>query len=758
MAKVILTSTKLGENANPIAATKQTFLAPLISTELPWMVFRKFTWLQLSLAIVAVVMVGMSFSHGITGDDIVVNEYGKEIIKYITSLGSYEYNFEHPLPKAIDRDYVIQYYGGLFSVICALFNKISPFAEYTTIHIFNALSGVLASYFIAKICQRYFSDGAAILSVWLLFLAPFWLGNAMNNPKDTPFAAAFIAGIYFILKFVEQFPTVTRKDYIYVILCIAACINVRVGGILLIPYFLLFLGASNFWKKYVLGYSINLFSGILHAFGICIVGYLAASLLWPNATQDPINHPLNSLKALTHIPVGLNQLFDGTKTMSAVNAEVGDENLFVSNFPKSYLIKCIAYTTPFAILIGFCIAAPFYFIVSKQKKSYSYLVALLLLFTVLFPIAYIIYKQSNVYHLWRHVLFVFPSMIALCAIGYHYLASFANIKSLKYGVIGMVAILLLEPLYFIVTTFPNTMSYFNSLVGGTEGAYTNYEVDFYYNSVKESSDWFTKNVVSKLGKNDSVILATNAPHILDQYYKNEPRVKIIYVRWQQRNASKYDYSLFHIAMIPQGILRSGSWAQGNNVLYKACVKGKPMCAVVKKPSNKDVEGMEMLKAQNIQGLQLLQEYATTDSKNEIVNSSIASIILNNDSAIKALPYLQQALSADSQSLEVLGLMGDYYAKTKNGNQAIVYYQKVLNLEPNYLKSYIDIGKVQAANGDANTALQTINNATKDLQFAPEAYRTMATIYNNIGNVAEAQKYMLQSQQANEQLQQAMQRR
>ena len=46
---------------------------------------------------------------------------------------------------------------------------------------------------------------------------------------------------------------------------------------------------------------------------------------------------------------------------------------------------------------------------------------------------------------------------------------------------GLFALLALEPAYFIVTTFPNTMSYFNSMVGGTKGAYGNYEVDFYYN-------------------------------------------------------------------------------------------------------------------------------------------------------------------------------------------------------------------------------------------------------------------------------------
>jgi tetratricopeptide (TPR) repeat protein len=730
---------------------------PLFQKPNAWFAFGKISWLQISLAIVGIVMVGMSFKNGITGDDIVVNEYGKEILKYITSFGSYEYNFEHPLPKAIDRDYVIQYYGGLFSVICSLFNKISPFPEYTTIHIFNALSGLLASFFAAKICQRYFGDGAAILCVWLMFLAPFWLGNAMNNPKDTPFAAAFLAGIYLILKFVEQFPTITRKDYIYIIIAIAACINVRVGGILLIPYFILFLGASNFWKKYVLGYSINLFNGLLQALGICVAGYFAASLLWPNATQDPLNHPLNSLKALTHIPVALNQLFDGVKQMSAVDAEVDGENVFVSSFGPSYLIKCIGYTTPFIMLIGYCIAAPIVAFLHKNKKSYSYFIFLILAFTSIFPVAYIIYKKSNVYHLWRHVLFIFPSMIAVAAIAFNYLANYFANKTIKYAVIGLVVVGCLEPLYFIVSTFPNTMSYFNGMVGGTKGAYSNYEVDFYYNSVKESSDWFKKNVVSKLGKNDTIILATNGPHIVEQYFKDEPRVKTIYVRWQQRNATKYDYSMFHIAMIPQGVLRSGTWAQGDNVLYKACVQGLPMCAVVKKMSNKDVEGMEMIKAQNIGGLQLMKEYAVQDPKNEVVNMTIANLILNYDSAANALPYLKAAYASDTQSVEVTSMFGDYYAKTNNPTQALQYYEKSLRLEPSYLKPYIDIGMIQCGQGKINEGIATISKAATNLQFAPDALQAIASVYAKTGNTALAQQYMQQSQSARAQLQQAMQR-
>ena len=848
MAKNINTTANTAEKHVSAASLQMPTLAPLISTEKPWMAFGNIGLLQVVLALVGVMMVGMSFKNGITGDDIVVNEYGKAIIRYITSFGADDYVFH--IPKSIDRDVIIQNYGGLFSVICALFNKISPFPEYTTIHIFNALSGFVATYYTAKICQRYFGNAAAIFSVFLMFLAPFWLGNAMNNPKDTPFAAAFIASIYYIFIYIENMnakdvvpkkfffiteniyticvwlavaiigfyflqaktvlaeinlpelfknmPNPTPQDvqmekmkylanhdsmytialliklllipislfifftkgknYIIPILAIAFSINIRVGGILLIPYFVVFAVGHLAWRIFFNNEKINFVFSFTNLLGISIVAYFATSLMWPFAYQNPIYNPIDALNELTHIRVGLNQLFDGHKIMSGVSDPNSEDGVMISNFPTYYLPKVISITTPYLVLIGFALIAPIMLLIKKNKKDYQTLIVLFTLFCVAFPLAYIIYKKSNVYHLWRHLLFIFPSMCIFAAWGYSSLANYFSNKSIKYVVYGLFALLALEPAYFIVTTFPNTMSYFNSMVGGTKGAYGNYEVDFYYNSVKESSDWFRKNVVSKLGKSDTIILATNGPHIVEQYFKDEPRVKTIYVRWQQRNASKYDYSLFHIAMIPQGIIKSGSWAEGSNVLYKACVQGLPMCAVVKKPSNKDVEGMEMLKAQNIQGIQLMEEYAKQDPKNELVNTTIAGILLNNDSAVKALPYIQQALSADSQSIESLSLMGEYYNKTNNADKAISYFEKVLAQEPTYLKPYIDIGIVKAGKGDINGALESINKATVDLQFAPQAFQVMANIYAKIGNAAEAQKYMQQSQQANAQLQQAMQRR
>jgi hypothetical protein len=695
--------------------------------------FWKIGLFELSIILCSIVMVMMSFQHGITGDDIVVNEYGKEILKFILGFGNYEYNYEHPLAKEFDRDLVIQYYGGLFSVICALFNKISPFPEFTTIHIFNALTGILAAWYAGRILRRYVSETAAILVVWMMFLAPFWLGNAMNNPKDTPFAAAFIASLYYIFRFIERSEHLTRKDILWVIISIACAINVRVGGILLIPYLFLFLGVSNYYKSNVLKVKTSLAQGLPSAILCSVIAYLGSSLIWPSAIVSPLSHPIDSLNVLTNFPVSLNQLWEGKKIMSA-------------ELPWNYVPKAIFITSPFFFLVGFLLLTPLALLLYKQKKSYTYFFLLCLAFAAIFPIAYILYKKSNTYHLWRHTLFVFPIMATLAAFGYDYFAR-AYGKNIGYAVIGLAALLSIEPLLFTLKTMPNTMTYFNASVGGTNKAYGQYEYDFYYNSVKEASDWFLKNELPKAGK-DTVILATNAAHIVGEYFKSNPKVKVQYVRFYQRNEAKYDYSLFHIAMIPDGNLRTGSWAKGNHVIYKAMHEGHPMCAVIKKPSNEDSYAQDSLKSGNVSAaLSLMQAYAAKDPYNELNLNQLCDLYLQNNQADQAYPWIQKLMEIDSTSDEAMSSLGKYYVQKNEGAKAIAMWEKKCREELGNMRAYLELGLAQASIGQVELAIQNLNTSASDPRIAPMAYSYMARIYQQMGNMAEAQKYQNAAQQA-----------
>lgn len=563
-------------------------------------------WLWIGLAAIFVLMTLMSFSYGLSGDEVDMNEYGKAILNYFLSFGSDKTVFN--MPRELDRDGVIKYYGGFFDLICAIVNKVSPFEEYTTRHILNAWTGFLAIFFAAKICLRYISARTALLCAGLMFLAPFFLGNAMNNPKDLPLATAYIAAVYFILRFFDHLPKPRASDYIAVITTIGIAINVRVAGILLIPYMGVYAGFIYISEITSGKEKPDFKSWIKPLLIAAILGYFAGSLFWPYGQLNPLINPLTALSEMSNFKVSLGQVWEG-------------EKVFSSELPSGYLIKSFWITNAYVLLAGLVFAFLFLFRIRKMERAAA---VYFVIFTGIFPLAYIIYKGSNVYHLWRHILFIFPSLAVTSAAGWLLFSDWLKERSFKWGM-ALAAVLLLEPAYFIVKTFPNTITYFNTFAGGVKGAYGNYEVDFYYNSLKQDVDWFKKNELPKYKPTDTVYIATNAAHLLIPYFAKEKNVHVGYVRYPERNQKKWDYSIFHIALIPLEEIKAGTWLP-STALYKASVEGKPLSAVVKRPSYDDLKGFEAIQKNQVDStLYYFNNYLKADPDNIQMLSIMANI-------------------------------------------------------------------------------------------------------------------------------------
>ncbi len=598
ISKLYSQNTNAQQQANDVNKAKEVLV------KADFIVSEKQVWQNafvISLIVVFVLMTIMSFSYGISGDEVDMNEYGKAILKYLLSFGHDTMVFN--MPKEYNRDNNIQYYGGFFDLICAVVNKISPLAEYTTRHILNAWAGFVAIFFAARISVRAFSKQAGVLCIWLMFLAPFFLGHAMNNPKDIPFAAAYIAAIYCFIVLFDHFPKPAIKHYVWAILAIGFTINIRVGGILLIPYLFVFAASVYFFKKVFQKEQPELKAWIKPILIIAIAGYLMGSLFWPFGQKDPIGNPLTALHEMSNFKVSLAQLFEGTKVPS-------DE------LPANYLVKNFIITNAYVFLIGLVLIALFILGLRKNKNA---AIIYFVLFTGLFPLAYVIYTKANVYHAWRHVLFIFPSLAVMSAGGWYLFSEFLAKRNMKYGM-AIAGLLMLEPAYFIVSTFPNTITYYNAFAGGVEGAYGNYEMDYYYNSIKQCTDWFRKNELPKYKSTDTILIVSNAIHIVKQYLGDIKNVQLDYVRFPQRDQKQWDYAIFHIALIPDDEIRAGTWLSAGTI-YKATVRDRPLSAIIKRPSYDDVKGFNALQRNEVDSaLNYFNAYMKVDPNNiEMLN-------------------------------------------------------------------------------------------------------------------------------------------
>ncbi|MBL7766393.1 MAG: tetratricopeptide repeat protein [Chitinophagaceae bacterium] len=682
------------------------------------------TWNKIftgSLISVFLAMTVMSFWYGLSGDEVDMNEYGKAILKYFTSFFSDQTVFN--MPKEYNRDGVIQYYGGLFDLICAIVNKISPLEEYTTRHILNAWAGFLAIFFAAKITVRVLNKQAGSILIWLMFLSPFFLGHAMNNPKDIPFAAAYIMAIYFIIRLFDALPAPTRKDYLWAILSIGATINIRVGGILLIPYLGVFAVILFIVGKYFRDEKVSLFDYAKPVIITGILGYFAGSLLWPYGLQNPISNPLNALSEMSNFKVNIRQSFEGTKVFSG--------ELPIRFLPKSFVI-----TNSYVVLLGLVLSLPFLWSFRKNKQAgILYFIG----FTALFPLAYIIYGKSNVYHAWRHILFIFPSLMVVAAFGWEKIVAFFDARKIKMAGLGMMGFLMLEPLYFIGTTFPNTITYHNSFAGGVKGAYGNYEVDYYYNSLKQCADWFKKHELPKYKSTDTVKIYTNAAHLLTKYFTKEKNVYIDYIRYPERNQKYWDYVIFHIALIPSEELKSKNWLPPSTV-YQAQVMGQTLCAVIKRPSFEDLVAFDYLqKNQPDSAIMHFDQYLSKDPKNTTILNICGNILMQTNRIESAAKYINQSYQLDTSLTETKQMYG--MVKLQSGDFATAQniFTQIVGQNPDYPRGYFYLAIAQMNLNNLQQALNNFNTASRDKEIQQACYKYMGDVYMKMGNQQEAMK-------------------
>lgn len=678
-----------------------------------------------SLLLVFVLMGVMSFGYGLSGDEVDMNEYGKAILRYFTTFGADDTVLH--LPRSIDRDGVLMYYGGFFDLVCAVVNKFSPFEEYTTRHILNAWAGFIAIYFSARITALLADKRIATFCVWLMFLSPFFLGHAMNNPKDIPLAAAYIASIYFIIRFFSKYPVVKWTDYLWVILSIGITINVRVAGILLIPYLFVFAGFLYLSKAFAKDSDIKISYYAKPVIVISILGYLAGSLFWPYAQQNPLSNPLNALSEMSNFKINLAQIWEGEKVMSG-------------ELPSSYLIKSFFITNSYVLLTGLVL---FFVFIRKAAKGKTPTITYFVVFTALFPLFYIIYKKSNVYHAWRHVLFIFPSVAVMASLGWYYVNGYiADTWRKAYAGIAIAALLLVEPILFIIPTYPNTVTYHNQFAGGVQGAYGNYEVDYYYNSVKQCVDRFINEELPKYKPDDTITVASNAVHLLYPVLTKYKNLRVNYVRYHEKDQQPWDYAIFHIALIPLDVIQSENWVP-ESAIYTAQVKGKPLCLLLKRASQDDLLGFQALQNGNReQALEYFRKYLSKDANNVNVLTTTARVFMEMNNMDSAYVYAAKAYGLDNTGVETKRVYGMALTYKGEGEKARAIFREIVAERPDFIMGYYYMAMVEKSMGLYQEALVNFDRVAKAYQsqepsISAECYTHMGDIFKAKGDMAQA---------------------
>lgn len=416
-------------------------------------------------------LVALTFrDYGISNDEEVQHRYGELIVAYYSS-------------GFADRslfDYKNLYlYGGLFDIVAVLLAKILPLDVYDLRHLLSAVIGVAGIGATAAVARLIAGPRAGLIAALALTLCGPWFGAMFNHTKDIPFAAAMIGAIYFLLRASRNFPRPRWGDLIGFGVLLGAAIGLRALGFLLIGYagIAVMLAASRFWGaadgvKSAASFAVR--SG-WRFIPVLALAYLIMIAAWPWAAQAPLN-PLRAIFSFAHFHYEIRTI-------------VGGEIYKMADVPWWYVPVYLAIKSPLLILTGAACAIAFAVRPADGERDGGRrrIDVAFIAFVAMFPVFCEMVTEGPAFTGMRHFLFVMPPLAVLSGIGFD-----ALLRSLQpWRIARTVAVVALAAALtwnaaLLVRLHPYEYMFYNSLVGGLQGAERRYEMDYWVNMMPEA--------------------------------------------------------------------------------------------------------------------------------------------------------------------------------------------------------------------------------------------------------------------------------
>lgn len=690
-------------------------------------------WMRLAFAILCIffmaLMLIVSKDFGQSGDEWMHYQQAEKVLKYYRDGDKSCLN---------DPKLLLHYYGQSFDVITVwLIKQLNPKDPYILRHFFNALMGFIAIVFTALSAKALGGWRAGILAFLFITLTPRFFGHSMNNPKDIPFATATIFGIFYTIRFIQQLPKPSLHTCFFSILGIAWAISIRVGGILNIAYFVAFSGLAMYflnkkerqWRPVITTMLI-----------IALLGYLGGLILWPYGMQNPIKNPFAALKAMSEYPANIKIVFEG-------------EHIWSTKIPWHYGIKYIFISNPLVVLSGFLLMVGLS-VQAYKKAIFPKVPMLLVLFASVFPILYTIYKNSTLYNEWRHLLFVYPTLVVCAALGWNALMYFITKKSVQIALYSLIGIGCIEPTIWMIQNHPNEYVYFNQIVGGTAGAYGNYETDYYMNSIKNSVEWFLKHEFEpnkdKYSKDKPLQLVTTSVGPVNYYLRNyKDKIKVTYTRYYERQWKDWDYGIFPVSIQVHNSQAKRGLYPPKGAVYTIKASGKVMCTVVKNNDKNSYLGREQFKRNQFDSaLQSFKKAIAYDVNDENAYNGIGRYYYGKKKWDSAMWYFRKSTQLYPEYADSYHLIGNIYMQQKNYDSAIVNIKRAVDLIPNSGNLLTSLAKAHVQKGEFTNAFEYLSEAMKYPPINVETYYFLGLCYIYQRNYQEASNAFAQAIKAN----------
>lgn len=629
----------------------------------------KIVFVILSVVVLAIMLL-ISRDAGISGDEEVHYKQSEMVFDYFASMGKDKSAVNTPKTH-------LQYYGQAFDNFTTILIHFFGIDDiYTFRHIMSTLAGWLTIIIAALFAASIGGYSAAIIVLLLFAVSPTFMGHAQNNLKDIPFALAYISSIYFSMKFVFDEKKSGFKTISLLTISMGLSFGIRAGGFLVF-FFLWLLLFLKFITNYLNSIEIT-FKQIINEFIkyvlISIAAFILGIILWPYALENPFANTWKSYVVMTKFPTTVRQIFEG--------------NFDWSDFvPWYYIPKYMAITIPLIVFSGI---GSIFFAYSKYS-SVSKIKILFLTFTILFPIVFVVFKQPNLYGAWRHFLFIYPGIIILSALGIDWLIKLFKRRIYKSLIVFCFLALSFHPLKFMVNNHPYYYLYYNQLIGGINGAYGNYETDYYYHSMREASEWlnnYLKNnadsIIPEQTKSSTIVAGNFSSQ---WHFRNDNNIIFKYIAYAELSKHDWDYAIIANSYIHPFQLKNRIYPP-ENTIHTIFVDNVPVCAVIKRVSKTDKLAIDEFSNLNyLLADSLFVQALIENPENELLYIKFAELLVIQKKFELAKQILNKCIVLNPWYEQALVLQGDIARIENNSLIAAEYYKKALISNRKYFAVY-----------------------------------------------------------------------
>lgn len=413
--------------------------------------------------------------YGITWDETWHVTYGDYILEWFLTLGADTSALCYRL------DYL---YGGAFDLLGAVVRRVSPLPTYATMHLLGALVGVLGVLGTWRLARRLGGPVTGLVAVVLLVTTPVYWGHMFNNPKDLPFATAYVWALDALCAIVLRLPRAPWRAWARFAVLAGLAMGVRIAGVLLLVYLAGVVLGLGWLRMRATGGDLQAGLATVRRLGrpalLTVLGaWVVMVLPWPWALLDPVRRPWMALGRMSRYTVHKRVMpFAGEDVLTTEPRWDYLLHYFGLKLPVVVLAFLLA-----AVILGVVVLWRHRARVSLRQRN----AALVLGAAILTPPLYAIVVRAVLYDGLRHLLFLVPPLVVVAALGAACLPRARPRLELPVGLAlvlgggGLVA----RQIEAMRALHPNQYVYFNELIGGLPGAYGNYDTDYYGNAYKE---------------------------------------------------------------------------------------------------------------------------------------------------------------------------------------------------------------------------------------------------------------------------------